>query len=157
MKKWIFLGVIFVSAILEATFLNYFRVFGAKPDLLLMLVLIASLEFDLRWALIFGLLAGFLKDTFAAGSLGIHTAMFPLWSFLIVKLSRKISVDNNFIRAALIFIISVSTAIATRLVFVYLGRFIPLGIFLRIAFLDSLYTALVFPLMLKITKPLFRS
>lgn len=155
MKKWLFSGVILVSAIVEVSFLNYFRIFNAKPDLLLITVVIASLSFDLRRALIFSIFAGILKDAFASNPFGINMVLFPLWSFLVVKLSREISIDNNYIRSALIFIISVSTAILARLIFAYLGKVVPLGVFLRIAFLNSLYTALVLPLMLKIIKPLF--
>lgn len=154
MKKWFVLSLILVLALLEVTLLSYFRIFNAKPDLLLIVVFIASLVFDLRWALIFSILAGILKDVFSTNLFGINLVLFPLWSLLIIKLSKRISIDYNFIRCALIFSIGVFSAILTRLICVYLGKFVPLGVFFSIAFLDSLYTALVLPLMLKITKPL---
>jgi rod shape-determining protein MreD len=157
MKKWFLLGLILILVFLEVTILNYFRIFNAKPDLLLIVVIIVSLVFDLRWALIFSILSGVLKDIFSTNLFGINAVLFPLWSLLIIKLSKRISIDNNFISCALIFSISLFTAILTRLICAYLGKFVPLGTFFTIAFLDSLYTALVLPLMLKITKPLFYS
>jgi hypothetical protein len=47
--------------------------------------------------------------------------------------------------------------IIIRLVFVYLGKYIPLGIFLRTTFLEALYTMLIAPLVFKIIKPEFNS
>jgi hypothetical protein len=43
--------------------------------------------------------------------------------------------------------------VITRLIFLFLGNFISWGIFLRTAFMESLYTAFILPLVFKIIKP----
>lgn len=157
MKKWAFLAAIILASVLEVTALNYFRIFNVKPQLLLVAVVAASLAFDLKWALFFSILAGILKDVFCPETAAFNTLLFAFWSFLIVRLSRKISVDNNFIRAALLFIITVLNNIFVKLSFVYIGKFIPLGVFLRTSFLESLYTVLVSVLVFKILSPTLQS
>jgi cell shape-determining protein MreD len=85
---------------------------------------------------------------------GIHTILFALWSLLIIKLSRKISFDNDYMKIALLAAVVLFNNIIIRLVFLFLNNFISWGIFLRITFIDSLYTVLIFPLILKFARSL---
>ncbi|MBU3958661.1 MAG: rod shape-determining protein MreD [Candidatus Omnitrophica bacterium] len=151
MRKWFFLFIIVVLGLLEVAVLDYFKIFGVKPDLFLIVVVILSLFFELKGVIFFVIFAGVLKDAFSINTFGINTLLLPLWSFLIMKLSKRISIDNNFILMAVIFIITASHNIITGLILVFSGGFfIPLGISLRIAFLESLYTAIIAPLVFKI-------
>lgn len=152
MRNWIFLFIIVILGLLQATILDYISIFNVKPDLVLVSMVITSLYSPLKWALVLAVFAGLLKDALALNTFAINTLLFPLWSFLIIKLSKKISLDNNFIPAALIFVIIVSHDIAMRLLCLFLGQFMSLGIFLRTAFLEALYTALIFPLVFKLLK-----
>ncbi len=152
MKYWIYLLTIIILGILQLTFLDYFKVFGIKPDLLLISVVIASLVFEFKWAFILSLFAGLFKDVFSATTFGINTLLFPLWSFLIARLNKEITIDYNFIRMALIFIISLLHNTITGLTFIYLGNPISLGIFLRIVSVQSIYTVLLLPLVFNINK-----
>jgi rod shape-determining protein MreD len=155
MKNWIFFLIIVVLGILQVTILNYFKILGVKPDLLLISAVFASLVFEFKWAFVLSVFAGMFKDIFGASAFGINTLLFSLWSFLIVRLNKEITIDYNFIRMALIFIISVVHNTISGLVLVYSGSFIPAGLFLGIVFLQSIYTALVLPLMFKINEPFF--
>lgn len=152
MKKWIFLLIVILLGIFQVTILDCFKVVGIKPDLLLISIVIASLTFHFRWVLILSVFAGILKDAFSINTFGLNTLLFPLWSFLIIKLSKKISIDNNFIRAAVVFVIVIFNDIIIKLIFLFLGNLVPVGIFLRIIFIESLYTALICPLVFKVIK-----
>lgn len=152
MRKRVFLLIIFIASIFQVTLLNSFRIFNVKPDLLLIGAVITGLYFDLSWALVLAAFCGILKDIFAINTFGINILLFPLWSIFIVKLVKKMRLDNNFVCTALVFIVSIFNSIVTRLIFLWLGRFIPLGIFLRITFLEALYTALVSLLVFKISE-----
>lgn len=149
MKKLIFTVTVIVSALLQTTILNYVRIFNVKPDLLLISVIIASLSFAPVWAISLSIFAGILKDIFSVNVFGINTLLFFLWSLSIIKLSRKITFDNNYIRLALMSIIAILNNIIMRLLFLFLGNFISWGIFLRIMLIESLYTALTLSLILK--------
>lgn len=149
MKIFIFSIITIILGIVQVTILDYFKIFNIKPDFLLMSVVIVSLLFEARSALILSIFAGILKDTFAASTFGINTVLFVLWSFLIIRLTKEIPIDSNFIRAVLIFIVGVLHNTIIGLLFIYLGNFIAVGILLRIIAIQSLYTAIVFPLVFK--------
>lgn len=150
-KKPIYFLIILILSVVELSLLDYFKFFHAKPNLLLIAVIVYSLlfAFELKWALGLALFAGFLKDTFSLGSFGINTFLFPLWSFLVIRVSKKIPLDKGIIRVLLVFIVVLLNNIASRLVFSYLGNLIGVGMFLRKGLLESLYTACVSPLLFK--------
>ena len=151
--KLVTLSIIaFALGLFQLTFLHYFKVFGAQPDLFLVSVVIASLFLEERQAIIFSIAVGIFKDVFALPAFGLDILLFALWSFLIVKITRKVSIEDNLTRTLLVFIIALLQNIASGLALAYSGSFIPLGIFLRVVFLGSLYTALTLPLILKIVK-----
>ncbi len=154
MRNWFFLIAIFIIAIIQSTLLDYIKIFGVKPDFLLISVVIVSLNLELKWALVLSICAGFLKDALGINAFGINTLLFSLWSFLIMRLSKKISIDNNLIRAVLVFIAVIFNDIVKILTFLFLGNFfVPFSILIRTAFLESMYTALVSTLAFKIIKP----
>lgn len=155
MRNVIFLLSIFIISILQVTVLDAFRLFNVKPDLLLIIVVLSSLyfNFDLRCALFLAVFSGILKDALSLNSPGLNILLFPLWSFLLVKLSRKISLDNDFILMPLLFVIIVFNDVIIRLLFFSLRQqFIPKGIFLRTLFLESFYTVAILPLFSKLLK-----
>jgi rod shape-determining protein MreD len=141
-----------ILGVFQVTFLNYFRIFGVKPDLLLVAVVIAGLFLETRAAIIFGMFAGIFKDVFGVNAFGLNVILFSLWGFLSANISRKVSIDDNVTRVFLVFIIALLQNIASFLSLSLSGSFVPVGIFLRISSLGSLYTALTLPLILKIAK-----
>lgn len=157
MKKLYFAAAIFLACVLEVTALNHFRIFNVKPNLLLIAVVTASLIFDFKWAIFFSITAGVLKDVFCPASTAFNTVLFACFSLLITILSRKISVENNYVRAALVFVILFLNTIAYRIIFIYLGRHVAAGIFFRVAFLESLYTLLISCLVFRIIRPILQS
>jgi rod shape-determining protein MreD len=154
-RYWIFFPAIVILGVLQTTVLDFFRVFGVKPDLLLISVVIGSLVFGFKRAFILSVFAGVFKDALGVNIFGINTLLFPLWSFLIARLNREITIDYNLVRIALAFIISLIHNTITGLILIYSGSVIPPGLFLRIVFLQSVYTALILPLVFKISAPIF--
>ena len=149
MKKWVFFLVIFVCALLQPTLLNSIRFFGVKPDLLLICVVIASLEFELKWAIILSVSAGLFKDSLGAQPFGFNAILFGLWSVLINRLKRDISFDNLYMVIALTAVVALAHHLLVGLALVYFGNFIPLGIFVRIIIIETFYTAFCLPLLKK--------
>lgn len=150
MKKVLFLLFIIIFGIIQVTSINYFNVFGIRPDLLLISVCLASLFFEFKWAFVFSICAGLFKDAFSINTFALNTLLFPFWCFLISRAAAKIDIDNNFMRIVLIFLVTVIHNIITGLIFISSGNLVPLGVFLRIVALGSIYTALAALLVLKI-------
>ena len=152
MKKLVIAVSIIIFALSQATILNHISFFNVKPDLLLISVIMAGLFFPAGWAISFSMLSGVLKDITCVNTFGLYTVLFFCYSLLIIKLSRQISFDNDYVKLALVVIVVLLNDIAIRLTFLFLGNPVSPGIFLRILFIDSLYTAVVFPLVLKLAR-----
>ncbi|MBM3246063.1 MAG: rod shape-determining protein MreD [Candidatus Omnitrophica bacterium] len=153
MKKVTYLLIIFSAGIFQASLLNLFRVFNVKPDLLLISAIFAAFIFDLRSALALGAICGLLKDSLSANTLGINTALFGLWVFLIIRLSREIPLDNNLIRAAVVFVVVIFQNIISRVIFFALGSHLSsLGVFIRAMILELIYASAILALIFYIIK-----
>jgi len=155
MKKAIFILIAAGIGLLQASLLSPFKIFGAGCDLLLICLVLSSIcSYDPREGLFLGFVIGFFKDILAATPFGINTLLFPLWGYLLVKLSRRISIEENkLIPVALVFVVGICHHILTRLIFLFLGNFIPGVVFLRITMLESLYAAAVIPIAYRLLRP----
>lgn len=150
-KNNLILLILFI-ALLEVTILQNLRVFQAKPNLLLICVVVVSLYFEVEYALVISLLCGALKDLFGTALFGLNTFLFPVISFLIMKVSRKLVLKDTPVICATVFIVSFFYYILSRIALTYLGTVIPIWTFLRISLLESLYTAAIYPLTFKLIK-----
>jgi rod shape-determining protein MreD len=149
MSNLFFLPFLLAIVIAQSTILNYFRFFGVKPDLLLGFTVIAGIYLDWRWALPLAILAGLSKDIFGTASIGINIFLTPFWCYLVMKLSKKISIDDAIAVSVTAFLAVLLNDITIRLLYLYSGKSISHGIFLRIAFIEPLYTALALPFLIK--------
>lgn len=156
MKKALLFAIIVALGMFQATLLNYFRIFLVKPDLLLISMVIISLSgTPVFLAISFSLVAGMLKDIFSLNPSSVNTILFPLWSYLIIRLSKKISIDTNLTRAFFLFtIVIVNDLVAFSLSLPTVSP-VSSGIFCKILILSPLYAALVSPLLFKLLRPLF--
>lgn len=152
-RKAYFLLVILLAALLQATIVNNFRLFIIKPDLLVIAAVLASLLFRLRWALLFSILAGALKDIF--GMSVFNTFFFAAMCVVIMELSRKISMDSDYLCAALVFIIVFINGVIMRISFFYSGITLSTGVFLKAMMLGSLYTSVVSLVVFRFIRPFF--
>ncbi|MFH0858867.1 MAG: rod shape-determining protein MreD [Candidatus Omnitrophota bacterium] len=148
-KNWLLLLFIFFVSLLEATVFSHLMLFRTKPDLLLAMVVIMAITLKPNQALLFSLASGIFKYMFGAGVFGIYILLFPLWCFLIIKLSRKISLDNDIAGIVLIFFVDILQNIFIRLGLLFAGIYITWYVFLKIIFLEAVYTTVMSPFILK--------
>lgn len=155
MKKWPFFVFIVLCALIQISVLQVVRVFGIKPDLLLIGMVLANLLFDTPQAIIVSLFCGLMKDIFAPTLFGPNVILFVVWGLCISRLNREISIDNMYLRVALVFAVSLLHGIASGLYFISAGAYIPFGIFLKIVVVGSIYTALALPVVVRALQPLY--
>jgi rod shape-determining protein MreD len=151
-RKKNFILLMFLFALLQVTLLPYFRLFGTKPDLFLICVVVASLYFDVESALLMSLLCGILKDIFSINVFGLNTFFMPVFSFLMMKISRKLAMEDTPVLCTVIFLTTFFYAVLSRVALGYLGTVVPFWAFLRISLIESLYTTLIFPLVFRLIK-----
>jgi rod shape-determining protein MreD len=107
---------------------------------------------DFKTALIFGILAGLAKDVFLPCTLAVNTICFSIWSYLIYRLSRQISTEENYVRLFIVLVIALLNNLIIGIQSLANGNIISSGIFLRNLMIVSVYTSLLSPLIFKLTK-----
>ena len=90
MKPWIYLGIGLGALWLQLTVFPYLSVFGIKPNLLLLTVLVLGLRWMAPWLFVYGSLAGIALDVFSHGMLGVYGISFFLISILSIYVGSSI-------------------------------------------------------------------
>ncbi len=149
MKKWLLLSGIIILTTLQLTWPAFLVFFHCKPDLLLVFAVSLVFYLDLKTALIFSILAGLAKDIFLPLTLPINAISFSVWSYLVYRLSRQISCEEDYVRLGIILIAAFLNNIAGGLQVLNSGNIVPPGIFLRNLIIPSVYSAALSPLVFK--------
>jgi len=152
MRKWFLLLFLIVLATLELTWPKFLTFFYARPDLLLILCIAAVFYLDFKVALAISILSGLFKDIFLPVGFGMNTILFSIFCYCTHKIFRQISTEFDFMPMVLVLVVALFDNIISGFVTVNLGNIIPWGIFLRNLIIPSVYTALVSPLIFKLTK-----
>jgi len=152
MKKWFLLFSIPILGFFQVTVLSRFQVFGVKPDLLLIGVVITSVLLSRGWALLGAFLAGMFKDVFLVDSFAVNTMLFVLWSLVLNKVSRKVIIDDRYALMAVVFIAVFINNLIIRFILLSCGKTVSLGIFSRITIISAVYSAALLPLMYAVLK-----
>jgi len=152
MKKRSLYLVIVLLALFQATLLNYFRIFNVKPDLLLICAVFAGLVFELKQALLFSLVLGFLKDALAAQVFAAHIFYFPFLAAVTHFLAKKVPIETTLVRSVLIFLAVILIDLLKKFFQFSTENYFTLGVYLKVIILESLYTALVSPLIFKVLR-----
>ncbi|MDP2927529.1 MAG: rod shape-determining protein MreD [Candidatus Omnitrophota bacterium] len=152
MKKLFFSLTIIILATLGLNWPNFLNFFYCKPDLLLIFMVALVFYTDFKTALLFGILAGLAKDVFLPQTLAINTICFSIWSYLIYRLSRQISTEEDYVRWAIVLVAALLNNFIIGLASVATGNIMPPGIFLRNLIIVSVYTTALSPLIFKLTK-----
>jgi rod shape-determining protein MreD len=152
MRNLFFLLTIIILATLGLNWPIFLNFFYCKPDLLLIFMVALVFYTDFKTALIFGILAGLAKDVFLPWSLPVNMICFGIWSYLIYRLGRQISTEENYVRLAVVLAAGLLNNFIVGLQSVSAGNIMPPGIFLRNLIVVSVYSSLLSPLIFKLTK-----
>ncbi|MDD5130077.1 MAG: rod shape-determining protein MreD [Candidatus Omnitrophica bacterium] len=156
MKNLSFLLVIIIFTILGIKWPDFLNFFYCKPDLLLVFTVSLVFYTDFKTALVFAILAGMAKDVFLPWGFAVNTICFSLWSYAVARLSRQISVEEDYIRLAIVLVVALLNNFIIGLQSVSAGNIMPPGIFLRNLIIISAYTTLLSPFVFKLTKKIAR-
>jgi rod shape-determining protein MreD len=152
MRNLRFLLLILALALIQVSLLEPLRIFGVKPDLLLISVVISAIYFEFGWAVSFSLFAGILKDTFSAGDFGMSTLFFPVVALLIIQLNKRLTIENYISCSVVTFLASIIYDGLVRSLSMYMNDFVSYPVFFRVSILGALYTAVVFFVVLRSIK-----
>ncbi len=101
-RVYIYLALI-LALFVHITFLNYIKIFSAKPDLLLICVVFFGFFLGGRIGLETGIVAGFLKDMFTLDAIGVNAFVLGAAGFLVGVLNTKFFRESKVTQALLVF------------------------------------------------------
>jgi len=108
------------ALILEATLLEFFRIAGVKPDLLLLLLLFYALETGAGRGTALGLLYGLMEDLYTGRFVGLNAVIKMLLGYLFGWGRDRLNADNPWVPVSLAW----GATLAGGVMFLLLG---PLG------------------------------
>ena len=89
---------LFIIFFIDLFVFEKFRIFGVKPELLLIAVLFFGFNFGIARGIEVGIIAGILKDIFSVGYFGISIISFTLTGFIAGCLKDKLLKENFIIQ-----------------------------------------------------------
>ena len=157
MRNYPFFILAIALCLAHPVFSQTFQMFWVKPDLIILSVVIASIYLDFGWAIFISIFAGITKDILGLNYFGMNILILPFYCYAIREISRKISLDNDFINMGILGVVIIVNSLLLRLFFIVNNVSIELGIFLRTFVFEFLFTVLSFFLILQITNYLNNS
>ncbi|MCL2159572.1 MAG: hypothetical protein FWH48_09215 [Oscillospiraceae bacterium] len=93
-KSAIYAGIFIFFSVLETNILTDFRIFGAKPNLIISLVVAAAVNESERYAAAFGMICGFLVDA-SVGSPFFFSGIYYFFAAYAAALVTKYYFDKS--------------------------------------------------------------
>lgn len=121
--------MLFTGVILEVTVLNRIEIFGAKPDILLLLTIFTGLFFGANKGFEAGMVSGFLYDIFTIDIFGINTLVYSLTGLLAGFLNTKFFKES---RVMLLFLAFFTSLFSMTLHFLF-AKFLSKSLYLNLS------------------------
>lgn len=109
MTRFSIYSLIGLALLLQLTLLNYLKLFGSKPDLILILVVFFGLFLGPSAGIETGLAAGFLEDIFVTDIFGINALALGLAGLIAGLISTKVYREAGATQFFLLILFSVFT------------------------------------------------
>lgn len=135
---------LFAALAIHLTVLSYFRISGARPDLILLLVIFFALFLGGRMGLEIGIAAGLLKDIFAFDIFGVNMFILGMTGLLAGALNTKFFKEARGTQVMLVFAFSIFSMVLHYILATAVLRYVNLGLFDYLAssiIPASIYTA----------------
>jgi len=133
-----------IALFLQVTLLNFFPVFGVKPDLVLIFVVFNAFLKGSRHGAMVGFLGGLMEDLAVGSYIGMNALVLMAAGYLVGLAESKLYKDSSFIVLVLVWLSAMFTQIFTYIMLSFMGVYISLGIALfRVALPSATYTAVL--------------
>ena len=144
-----------LSLVLETTVFGKLSVFGAKPDLVLIVIVLVALHRGPLPGEIYGFIGGLLEDFVTFGSLGIQALVKTLTGFGVGFLRNKIEEENELLLMLLVFFMAIISGFAASLAKTFFSSYVFLSKDALRIVLSALYTMVLTPPVMVLVKKIF--
>ena len=117
---WLFLALF--SIIFQTSVFDKLEILGARPDLLLILVVYANLDKKIYKGLGVALIGGIFADGFSGTIFGIQLICKQIDALIAQFLSRRLFVNEKFVKILIIAIVSLVDRVALYLISILLNQ-----------------------------------
>jgi len=147
MRFWWFLLSILAGFLLSSTVFSFLQVWGVKPDLVIVLIIINGFLYGPREGALWGFAGGILQDFLSGGYLGMHALAGMAAGWLAAVAGNRFYRDNAGVLVVSTFLVSFAAGAVNYLLLLFLTLFLSLHVspeaaFGRIVPLSSAYNAL---------------
>lgn len=144
MRTFTFLLLIAVALLLEQTVLNFLRVAGVKPDLVLLLIVFNGMLKGSREGGYWGFVAGLVQDLAGGYYIGLNALNKLLAGYAAGLVEVRVYKESLLVAAVVVWGASMVSGSATFLLLLVLGVAVtPLDAFLRVVFPLAVYNSLL--------------
>ncbi len=140
---WLIFTLI-IALFLQVTLLNFFPVFGVKPDLVLVFVVFNAFLKGSRNGAVVGFLGGLMEDLAVGSYIGMNALALMAAGYLVGLAESKLYKDSPLIVMVLVWLSALFTQFLTYVMLFFMGVYISPGIALfRVALPSATYTAVL--------------
>ena len=147
--------IFLVIYFLQSNFFSWFTIYGVKPNLLVLFILIIGLFMGKRYGLLYGVGLGLIIDSLIGRNIGVSSVMLGVVGIMGGYIDENFSKDSR---------ITVMAMVAVTTIFFELGQYviqsfilsydsIEMNVFARILLIETLYniilTVILYPLIKK--------
>lgn len=146
MRLYLLIFMMLAGLFLQVTLLNFFSVFGVKPDLVLILVVFNAFLRGSREGSLVGFLGGLFEDLAAGSYVGMNALSFMAAGYLVGLTESKLYKDSSLIAVFLVWLSSFTAQIINYILLSLMEVYINPGVALFSVFIPTAtYTALLVP------------
>lgn len=150
MQISLFLFLMVVSLILQATVLDYVSILGVKPDLVMLLVIFNGFLLGHREGAFLGFAGGIIEDLFAGSYIGLNALSKLAAGYLAGEAGERLYRENILVAAGVTFLSSTAGLVINYLLLLFLGIHIPpFYALLRVILPTACYTTVLVLLFFK--------
>lgn len=156
-KILIYTLVLYVVLILQSTLINYFEIFGVKPNIVLVFIICVAMIRGGSEAAVVGLVAGLFQDILTATTLGGYAFLGLIVGAVLGGYNKRFYKDNIFMSIVFSFVITLVYESMIFIPAIIKGEYLEfLGIFrdgiLREAVYNIVICVPIFIIVLKVSK-----
>jgi len=144
MKQGLWLLITILAALtIQMTVLDYLRVFGIKPDLVLLIVIFNSFRQGSRNGALWGFAAGFLVDISAGCHFGLNALALAAAGYLAGEAKTGLYLNSGVRVATVTLAVSLAAGVFQYLLLAFAGVFVSPLVALEIIILGAVYNTAV--------------
>ncbi len=139
-------AIMIAIVVLETHWPSLLRFGGAKPDLMLLLVLYYSFSEGPTRAMAVGFFGGFLEDVFSAGPLGLHIFCKVLIGYAVGVIGTRLVTEHPIVMTIIVFLSTIlEVALVVLLSFLYSDHVSVKFMFLHVGVPMAFYNSVLAP------------